>query len=66
VNGRARAHERVGRGELFFTVAAALQHLETVNVDRDPDRVGERRRLRVASFGAGHCRVGDGMGTFVM
>jgi hypothetical protein len=56
----------VGRGELFFTVAAALQHLETVNVDRDPDRVGERRRLRVASFGAGHCRVGDGMGTFVM
>jgi hypothetical protein len=37
-------------GSLFFTAAAALQYLETVNADRGPNRVGERRRLRVASF----------------
>ena len=37
-------------GSLFFTAAATLQYLETVNADRGPDRVGERRRLRVLSF----------------
>ncbi len=33
-------------GSLFFTAAAALQYLETVNADR----VAERRRLRVFGF----------------
>ena len=37
-------------GSLFFTAAATLQYLETVNADRGPDRVGERRRLRVFGF----------------
>jgi hypothetical protein len=37
-------------GSLFFTAAAALQYLETVNADRGPDRVGARRRLRVFAF----------------
>ncbi len=34
-------------GSLFFTTAAALQYLETVNADRGPARHGARRRLRV-------------------
>jgi hypothetical protein len=37
-------------GSLFFTAAAALQYLETVNADRGPERLGARRRLRVAAF----------------
>jgi hypothetical protein len=34
-------------GSLFFTAAAALQYLESVNAGRGPGRIGERRRLRV-------------------
>jgi hypothetical protein len=41
-------------GSLFFTAAATLQYLETVNADRGPDRVGARRRLRVLSLEP-HC-----------
>ena len=37
-------------GSLFFTSAAALQYLETINADRGPEGTGERRRLRVLSF----------------
>ncbi len=34
-------------GSLFFTSAAALQYLETVNADRGPARHGARRRPRL-------------------
>jgi hypothetical protein len=37
-------------GSLFFTSAATLQYLETINADRGPEGTGERRRLRVLSF----------------
>jgi hypothetical protein len=37
-------------GSLFFTAAAALQYLETVNADGGPARQGARRRLRVLAF----------------
>jgi hypothetical protein len=35
-------------GSIFFTSAAFLQWLETINADRGPER--ERRRLRIVSF----------------
>jgi hypothetical protein len=37
-------------GSLFFTAAAALQYLETVNADRGPAHAGARRRLLVLAF----------------
>jgi hypothetical protein len=37
-------------GSLFFTAAAALQYLETVNTDRGPARHGARRRMRVVAL----------------
>ena len=37
-------------GSLFFTSAAALQYLETVNADRGPAHHGARTRLHVFTF----------------
>lgn len=39
-------------GSIFFTTAAALQCLETFNVDRAPDG-GRRRRFRILAFEPG-------------